>query len=293
MNRSGLVFLCVLGSAVTLGAQGAPKELPKGWTAGPTVGRLGAPASVSVPPSYIFLDASATKAFLEQNQNIPDGNELGSILSTDAADDSWFAVFTYADTGHVDDTDQAAIDATALMENLKKGTEHGNKERRDRGFDELVLTGWQQPPFYDPATNNLTWSTRLTSQDVPVINHSVRLLGRTGTMSVQLVADPKSLAAATTQFNTILTGFTYVDGQRYAEFRQGDKLAGYGLAALIAGGAGAAAVKSGLLQKFWKVLVMIGVAIVAGLKKFLGALSGNREPGLAERPVAVPPAPRV
>jgi uncharacterized membrane-anchored protein len=58
---------------------------------------------------------------------------------------------------------------------------------------------------------------------------------------------------------------------------QGDKLAGYGLAALVAGGAGAAAVKSGLLQKFWKLLVFVVLAVVGALRKLLASLFGKRE----------------
>lgn len=286
MIRHGLTLLLVLTSASAAFAQ---KEIPQGWTPGPTVGKLGSRASVSVPENYVFLDAKATKAFLEQNQNIPAGDELGAVLKVGDSDDYWFAVFSYDDTGHVDDSDRSAIDAAALMKTLKKGNEYGNTERRKRGWDELTLEGWHHEPFYDPATNNLTWSTKLTSAGSPVVNHSVRLLGRTGTMSAQLVADPATFDTATTEFNDVLRGYAYNDGHRYAQFVQGDKLAGYGLAALIAGGAGAAAVKTGLLQKAWKFLVMLLVAAAAGLKKFLGALFGRKQDGGGPRPVPVPP----
>jgi uncharacterized membrane-anchored protein len=289
MIRYALVFLIVLSSAAPLYAQ---KELPEGWTVGPTVGRLGSQASVSVPEDVMFLDAKATKTFLERNQNIPDGDELGAIvrIGADADKDYWFAVFSYTGSGHVDDSDRGSIDANALLKTLKKGSDYGNEQRRKRGWDELRLEGWHRAPFYDQTTNNLTWSTKLTSDGTPVINHSVRLLGRTGTMSVQLVADPTGIDSATAQFNEVLAGYKYTDGQRYAQFVQGDKLAGYGLAALIAGGAGAAALKSGLLQKVWKFLVMLVVAGAAGLKKLFG---GRKDDEGGERPIPVPPADRI
>ena len=206
-------------------------------------------ATVNVPEVYIFLDAKATRTFLEDGQNIPAGDELGALLRVMPNKDHWFAVFSYEDTGHIDDKERDAIDADALMKTLKKGNEYGNKERQKRGWQVLNLEGWHQRPFYDPATNNLTWATKLSAEGSPSINHSVRLLGRTGTMSVQLVADSSSIDAATREFNDVLDGYTYNQGQRYAEFVKGDKLAGYGLTALIAGGAGAAAVKSGLLAE--------------------------------------------
>ena len=59
-----------------------------------------------------------------------------------------------------------------------------------------------------------------------------------------------------------------------AEWVSGDKVAAYGLAALVAGGAGAAAVKVGLFASLAKVIAKGGKAIVllliglgAGLKK--------------------------
>jgi uncharacterized membrane-anchored protein len=271
LAAGALLLTC---SFATVSAQ---DDTPAGWSQGPTVGRLGSMASISIPEGYTFLDAQATKRFLEMSQNIPDGDELGILLRTLPDDDHWFAVFSYADTGHIDDSERNAIDADALMKNMKEGNKRGNEERRRRGWAELTLVGWQQKPFYDTGTNNLTWATNLSSEGEGTINHSVRLLGRTGTMSVQLVASPETVDTATTEFNTVLRGFSYNDGQRYAEFRQGDKLAGYGLTALIAGGAGAAAVKSGLLQKAWKFLVLIVVAAVAAVRKFLAALFGRRE----------------
>jgi uncharacterized membrane-anchored protein len=47
-------------------------------------------------------------------------------------------------------------------------------------------------------------------------------------------------------------------------------MADYGLAALIAGGAGVAAAKTGLLGKMWKVIAGGVVAALAGLKRMFG-----------------------
>jgi hypothetical protein len=45
------------------------------------------------------------------------------------------------------------------------------------------------------------------------------------------------------------------------------------LAALVAGGAGAALVKSGLLAKFWKPIAAVGIAALAGLRRLFGRKS--------------------
>lgn len=134
----------------------------------------------------------------------------------------------------------------------------------------MQILGWQQPPFYDPRTNNLTWSIRGSSGDETVINHSTRLLGRHGVMNVDLVLSPDQLGNALPTFNNLLTGFSFNSGQRYAEFTKGDKVAQGGLAGLIVGGVGVALVKTGLLQKFWKLIVVGFIALAGWIKRLLG-----------------------
>jgi uncharacterized membrane-anchored protein len=97
------------------------------------------------------------------------------------------------------------------------------------------------------------------------VNHSVRLLGRGGVMNADLVIDPEALESAMPAFDSVIGGFGYLPGNRYAEWRDGDKVAAIGLTALVAGGVGAAAAKAGLLGKLGKLLAAGGKAIFAGL----------------------------
>jgi len=270
--------LAAVPGAVWAQSSSSPEDLAKrpGWSAGPTIGSLGTTAIVTVPEGFMFLDQDATKRLLERNQNVPSGDELGAILRIQN-DDYWFAVFEYSDEGHIDDSDRDSIDADGLMKNMIEGNRHANEARKQRGWTAVNLEGWHKQPYYDTATNNLTWATKLSSDGSATINHSVRLLGRTGVMSVQLVADSGTIEASTGEFNQVLTGFTFNNGQKYAEYRKGDKLAGYGLAALIGGGVAATAVKTGLLKKFWKLLVFGFVALAGAIKKLLGMLTGRGE----------------
>ena len=73
-----------------------------------------------------------------------------------------------------------------------------------------------------------------------------------------------------------MNGFEFTSGNRYAEFMAGDKVAEYGLTALVAGGAGAALAKSGLLAKMWKAIVLGAIAAFAGLKKVLAGVFGKK-----------------
>jgi uncharacterized membrane-anchored protein len=60
------------------------------------------------------------------------------------------------------------------------------------------------------------------------------------------------------EFHAALSNLTFGSGQQYSEFRPGAKVAEYGLAALVVGGAAAVAVESG--AGFFKV---IGVGVLA------------------------------
>jgi uncharacterized membrane-anchored protein len=92
-------------------------------------------------------------------------------------------------------------------------------------------------------------------------------------MEVTLVTDPTLLAETMPKFKKMLEGFEFKQGQRYAEFRAGDKTAAYGLTGLIVAGGTAAAVKTGAFKWLWKVIVA-GAAGVAALAKKL--FSRNR-----------------
>ena len=279
------------------------------WTPGPIVGKLGDVAEVKVPANCRFTDADGAKQFMEVTQNPPSGAEQGVLLcrGTTATDSSyWFVIFEYNASGLVRDDDKSRLDQAALLHTIQRGTEAGNEERRRRGWGEIEVIGWQRQPYYDSLTHNLTWATRLRdkgSAGEETINHSVRLLGRGGVMNADLVADPSQAVTAVAAFDSILTDYAFIPGQRYSEWRSGDKVAEYGLTALIAGGAGAAALKLGLFGKLWKVILALVLAlkklvivVVLAIGGFFKKLFGKRkaEPtparaGPASRGVTPPP----
>ena len=232
------------------------------WHNGPGSERIGSQAQIKTEAEFAFLDEASSRKFLELTGNIPE-DDLYVLAST--AND-WWATFSFEPMGYVKDDDK--IDAEELLASIKSGDEASNEERRRLGISELVTDGWAVPPHYDSQSKQLEWGVRLLSEGEPVVNYTVRILGRTGVMNATLVADEETLQADVKSFKASLAGFEFNSGERYAEFREGDRVAEYGLAALIVGGGAAIAAKSGLLAKFWK-LIVLGVAGLAGaLKKF-------------------------
>jgi uncharacterized membrane-anchored protein len=132
----------------------------------------------------------------------------------------------------------------------------------------MQIVGWQEQPHYDPRTNNLSWAIIGETEGHRSINRIVKLLGRHGVMTVTLVSDADALDGAVPRVDALLDGYRFKPGSTYAEFVPGkDKLAEYGLTALVVGGAGAMLVKSGLLAKLWKPIAIGLVALGAGVKR--------------------------
>lgn len=261
-----LLMWPIVGWSQSAGNPG--EELRKlAWQVGPTEGRISAQATIRVPKGYLFLDEKNTRRFLELAGNPPkDGHYLFAPDSL-----KWFSVFSFNPSGYVKDDEK--IDPDELLKTLKESDGPSNEERKRLGMHLLYTDGWQVPPHYDVQTKRLEWGMRLRQQDGQmIVNYTSRLLGRSGVMSAILVSDVGSLSNDTQEFKTALQQFRYVAGEQYSEFKQGDKIAEYGLAALILGGAAAVATKKGFwaviggfLAAFWKLLAGLAVAAMAGL----------------------------
>ncbi|SRR6266446_3722630 len=251
--------------------QPAQNEFRKlAWQIGPTTAQIADKATIAVPKGYLFLDGPNTRRFLELTGNLPhDGNYTYAPSSMD-----WFSIFSFNASGYVKDDEK--IDPDALLQSLKESDGPANEERKRLGIEAIYTEGWQVPPHYDLQTKRLEWGVRLRAANGgKVVNYTTRLLGRSGVMSAILVSDPNRLPQDVEEFKHSLEGFTYASGEKYSEFKSGDRIAEYGLAALILGGAAAVATKKG----FWAVIVaffaafwkLIGVAVVAALA-WLGSL---------------------
>jgi uncharacterized membrane-anchored protein len=264
------------------GDQAAPSDEPPAipgitWQKGPVTGSLGNIAQIEVPAGFIFTDGDGTRTFLKLNENPTNGQELGMVMPADL---SWAATFEFSDSGHVKDDEKEELDADNLLKSLREGNEGGNEQRKKMGWTTVSLIGWAMPPKYDDTTHNLEWATKVQDDGDKhiTINHNIRLLGRSGVMEASLMAPDERYQGALPDARRLLAGYGFKSGHQYAEYREGDKLAQYGLTGLITGGAIAVAAKSGLLQKFGK-LIVVGVAAAgAGIAKLFGRKKPDAPP---------------
>ena len=267
----------------------APPKVNIDWVDGPVIARLGDVAEIKVPAGYRFTGKEGTRKFLELTQNPPGDNELGTIIpaasSKDAASEDsgfWFVIFEFNEVGYVKDDDRDKLNGDALLKSIQDNTEESNKERAKRGWSAYHVTSWYKAPFYEVTTKNLTWAMQgyavVDNKQEPSVNYSVRILGRRGTINADLVLAPNLVDKVVPSFEKLLTGFSFLSGNSYSEFRSGDKIAKYGLATLVAGGATAIALKTGLLAKFWKLIVAAIASLFAFLKRIFRGKASEETP---------------
>jgi uncharacterized membrane-anchored protein len=266
------------------------------WKAGPATVDVGRNlAQLQLPEGFSFAGPEDTRAVLARMGNRTDGSEL-AIVVPDAEEEDWFLVFEWNGIGYVKDEEKDEIDADALLASLREATEDGNAWRKEHNIPALHVTRWAEAPHYDPRTNHMVWAVVASDEGGgESLNYNVRVLGRDGVMSVTLVESPEKLAASKPNVERLLSGFSYKQGKRYAEWVPGDKLATYGLTGLVAAGAGAAAVKLGLfavlgklLAKMWKLVAVVGIGAVALVSKIWNAARG-RMPATPPRPSGTDP----
>jgi uncharacterized membrane-anchored protein len=227
---------------------------------------IGNKARINISDDIYYFDNKDTVKFMELMQNPSSGKEytFGSVKS------DWFSVFEFDPIGYVKDDEN--IDAAELLETLIENQKLGNKLRRERGWETLSIVGWKFTPRYDGVDNRLEWAFTIKNDSTGdnVINYHTKFLGRTGIIQATLVAAPDILDASVADFKKMVNEFSFSPGEKYSEYRKGDKVAEYGLAALIVGGAAAVATKKGLwaaiavfFAKFFKLAIVVVIAIFA------------------------------
>lgn len=181
------------------------------------------------------------------------------------------------------DSDAKHEDYDGVLASMREGESASNAERQKGGYPAINLVGWAQPPSYDAQTHALIWARDLKFSSSPVdqLNYDVRLLGRRGVLSLNMVSDMTHLADVRAAAGSFGRAATFRPGSAYADYdKSTDKAAGYGLAGLVAAGAGLAVAKKigllAVLAGFWK-FILIGFAAAGGaISRFWGRLIGRR-----------------
>jgi uncharacterized membrane-anchored protein len=229
-------------------------------------------ASLKLPKEMRFLDGrDASIVLVKLWGNPPQPDPLGMIVPKDCnlLGDCWAVVVTYEEDGYVKDDDAEKINYEELLKQMQKDLAAANGQRQKQGYPTIELVGWAAPPRYDGANHKLYWAKNLKFAGAPenTLNYNIRALGRRGVLVLNAVAGMSQLKEIENQTPKILSAVEFNEGSRYADFNAsaGNKVAVYGLAALVAGGFAA---KVGMFKGIWialltaKKFIIIGVAAV-------------------------------
>ena len=277
MNRRFLVVLSALLAAFSVTTRAQEQITAEEFLASlnfqkGTITLPGGVADLALPEGFHYLSPEDTERVLVTAWGNPPGNEtLGMLVTAPEdllAEDSWAAVIAYEEDGYVSDEDADSVDYAEMLANMQASSRESNAARIEAGYDEVELVGWAATPRYDKTSNKLYWAKELRFGEIPVntLNYNVRILGRQGVLVLNLVATMPQLQEIEAAIPTVLAMTNFNPGYRYSDFDPGvDKVAAYGIGALVAG---KLAAKAGLfaklgvlllaLKKFW-IFVIIGI----------------------------------
>lgn len=259
--------------------QAAFAEAVKVATQGPADISLTDQARLHLPSGYVFIPRPAADRIMQAAGNPIDERFVGIVQPT--SDESWTVLVEYEKSGFIKEDDAKDWNVDDLFKSLKAGTEAANEERRNRGFPEIEVAGWVEVPKYDVATHRLVWAMAARHKGEPdtaarSVNYNTYALGREGYLTLNLITAQSSIETFKPRALALLSAVEYLPGKAYADFNSStDKVAEYGLAALVAGVAakklGLFAVVAAFVAKFAK-LIILAVAATAGgvFKRFRG-----------------------
>ena len=226
-------------------------------------------ATLKLPASFRYLPpADAERVLVDAWGNPPGYESLGMILPADRSpldENGWGVIITYDEDGHVKDDDALSIKYDEILADMKKQSEENNEERKNDGYPAMTLIGWAEPPHYDSSTHKFYWAKELAVEgaDANTLNYNIRVLGRKGVLVLNAIAGMNQVSEIREQMPTVVAATEFTNGNRYADFDSNtDKVAEYGLAALLAGGVAA---KMGLFGKLFAMLLVFKKFIIVGV----------------------------
>lgn len=256
-----------------------------------TIPIAAAKADLVLGDNYYFVGPEQARTILVdiwRNPPAAANGVLGLVFPKGKSfvDDTWSAVITFEETGYVSDDDAKTIDYNEMLADMRASDEAQAPDIRAQGYPAGILQRWAQQPTYDNGKHSLVWARDIKFDDMPEdsLNYDIRLLGREGVLSMNILASMSQLDEVREAAKTFASVGTFRTGARYADYNAAtDKKAEYGLAGLVAaGGAAAVAKKVGLLAVLVKFGKFIFIGIAALFAMFRNAIGGlfRRKPAL-------------
>jgi uncharacterized membrane-anchored protein len=247
-------------------------------TEGPADVTLIDQAVLKLPGDYAFIPkAEGARLMRAMGNSVEDSQFVGLFVGTKPNDD-WIVVVEYTKDGYIKDDEARNWNPDELLRSLREGTEEANKDRVERGFQEIEVVRWIETPTYESATHRLIWSMLYKHKGDPDsaakgINYNTYALGRDGYFSLNLLTNADDVGTDKVAAHALLAALWYNPGRRYEDFNSAtDHIAEYGIAALVGGviakKLGLFALIAAFVAKFAKVIFLAVLAAGGGVWNF-------------------------
>jgi uncharacterized membrane-anchored protein len=271
-------------------AQTVREAIAKAIIRGPAQVPLRDQAELQLPEHFGFIPQEEAAEAMRLMGNRTGTEFVGMIVPLPreggGSNASWFVTLQYDPAGFIKDDDAQHWDSSKLLQTLQDGTEAANADRERLGIPPIAVTRWVQSPSYESGSHRLVWSAEAKRKDGsdtdPTINYNTYVLGREGYVSLNLITTAATVDRDRQAAGELLSGVDFKSGKRYGDFNSStDKVAAYGLAALIAGVAikklGLLALFAATIAKFAKIIAIAVAAFGAGIVRWFKARLGTKQ----------------
>jgi uncharacterized membrane-anchored protein len=232
--------------------------------------------SYDLPEGWILFHGEEARRFLFYNNGVdalPDINALA--VSNDF---KYQLAFSYYEEGYIDDSDWERLNSDDLMEAIIETTAEDNIARIANGVSEFNIIGWEEEPSYDRKKEVAHYVIKGKDSSGLWLNSVAFRLGREGFTRIVLIGPSDNPQESSDTLTAALDNHSFDNGFLYSDFEPGDKMAGIGLASLVALTAGSKngkGIAAGLIatllffaKKLWFVIFIPFIFLWGKIKRF-------------------------
>jgi uncharacterized membrane-anchored protein len=235
--------------------------------------------SVALPSGYAAVVGPEAQRLSFLMDALSDDHVEAIVVNASNSDE---VVFNYFNDGFVNADDWGKVDAEAMLNSIKESTDQANLGRQKQKLDSIITDGWLQAPKFNPASNTAFWALSAHINSTRLVNAIALRLGRYGYEKLNWITNSERYKPAGGDLEAILGAHSFAPGASYTDHLEGDKLAGYGIASLVAVVAGAKIAKvigAGALILLAKKFGVVALAALAGAFAWIRRKLSNRTKG--------------
>ena len=233
----------------------------------------------NLPEGWVIYSGEDARKLLFYINGADTFRDVSAVALSD--DFTYQVIFSYFDEGYIDDSDWQKLDSDDLMKDVIESTTEGNEMRAANGVAAVNVKGWVEEPTYDRSRDVVRYIIKAESEGESILNSVALKLGREGFTRITLASPAGIPSEASNTLTAVLDSHSFDDGFLYSDYEPGNRMAGIGLASLVALTAGskngkgiAAGLMATLLifaKKLWFVIFLPFVFLWGKIKQRFGS----------------------